>query len=181
MLKYPNNETVATMAKDYDFIDLKELARQNKIKVGSYWEIEGKTLICIHIDDKGYYFSFREVLDKIPYHQLEKFLEENWTNIDIMCTEMWNNFEYWYIPTEYEVFGKNEYGEDKHIRQLEYYKKQINRIKCDKNGDTCYWWNTSPYGSYFSAFCIVDRSGSAYAHYASASDGVAPVLFMRYQ
>ena len=82
------------------------------------------------------------------------------------------------LPTFYEVFGGNDYGDDVNWdndpRQLEYFKKIKNRIRT-KDNDTWWSWLSTPASS--SSFAYVSGYGYATGSTASSTDGgVAPAI-----
>lgn len=84
--------------------------------------------------------------------------------------------DYISLFAEKEIFGSWTYSnttEAAALSQIEYYKTSSNRIK-KINGNSCYWWERSPYSSYAGYFCYVHSYGTANGYYASAAYGVAP-------
>lgn len=78
-----------------------------------------------------------------------------------------------WLFSEVEIFGEHIWGEgDEGDKQLEYFKEPANRVKCDADGDTTWWWERSPHASHSSHFCSVNSGGSAANGYASDSRGV---------
>jgi hypothetical protein len=81
-----------------------------------------------------------------------------------------------WLPSEFEIFGENVYGQkedaDKHIP---YYKTPINRVKALSDDGSAYiWWERSPYCYYSTHFCAVGSIGTAGGTDASGAFGVAP-------
>lgn len=83
------------------------------------------------------------------------------------------------LHSEYEIFGEIEYSREEEAegsRQLEYYKKTRNRIKCygDDYGNARWYWERSPYSGTTNYFCAVGTAG--YASYSTATNpyGIAP-------
>lgn len=82
-----------------------------------------------------------------------------------------------FLPSEVEVWGKNQYGEDDESnKQYEFYKNKHNRIKfCANNEEyATYWSLRSPLPDNKSSFCIVDSSGAYAYNYASNEHSIAP-------
>ena len=79
-----------------------------------------------------------------------------------------------WLFSEVEVFGEQSWTEKDEDRgeQLEYFKMSANRVKCDEDGDTTWWWERSPYASSSNAFCSVYSSGGAGYDYAANGGGV---------
>ena len=60
-----------------------------------------------------------------------------------------------WLFSEVEVFGEHILGfGDEDDKQLEYFKKPINRIICDEDGDANWRWERSPYVKHSDSFCI---------------------------
>lgn len=83
------------------------------------------------------------------------------------------------IPTEREIFGKNEYGDSDNAEQWPCMKQVRNRIalRGDNGAWECYWLQNRDRDS-ASAFCTVDCDGNADANTASDSLGVRPVFLL---
>ncbi|GHV93320.1 hypothetical protein AGMMS50268_38230 [Spirochaetia bacterium] len=87
------------------------------------------------------------------------------------------------LPTQYEVFGKEEYDgsgnavnwEDE-PRQFEYFKNIKNRIRA-KDNDTKWWWLSTPHAAFSTYFCYVGSYGIAHGGHASnGAGGVSPAF-----
>lgn len=82
-----------------------------------------------------------------------------------------------FLPKEIEVFGDYRWSsEGEKGKQWELFKKTKQRIRLrgDKEGYACSWWECSPYVSGSTYFCFVATSGAANANDASFAYGVAP-------
>lgn len=83
------------------------------------------------------------------------------------------------IPTEREIFGKNEYGDSDNAEQWPCMKKVRNRIALrGDNGDWEWYWLQNRYRDSASYFCYVASNGNANANRASNSRGVRPVFLL---
>lgn len=83
------------------------------------------------------------------------------------------------IPTEREIFEKNEYGDQDNAEQWPCMKQVRNRIALrGDNGAWEWYWLQNRYRDSASYFCAVDNGGHAYARYASHSNGVRPVFLL---
>lgn len=85
------------------------------------------------------------------------------------------------IPTEYEIFGENVYGqeESKLTKRWKPMKKKRNRIAFQgKEGAWEWYWLMNRHKDYASGFALVDSSGTAYYRAASNSLGVRPVFLL---
>lgn len=81
------------------------------------------------------------------------------------------------IPTEKEIFGKNEYGEEECCEQWEPMKKCRNRVAANCNEEhTAWYWLQNPMEGSASAFASAYYSGIAYSRTASNVIGVRPVF-----
>lgn len=85
------------------------------------------------------------------------------------------------IPTEYEIFGENVYGqeESKLTKRWKPMKKKRNRIAFQgKEGAWEWYWLMNRHKDYASNFADVRYDGSAYYNDASNSLGVRPVFLL---
>lgn len=85
------------------------------------------------------------------------------------------------IPTEYEIFGENVYGqeESKLTKRWKPMKKKRNRIAFQgKEGAWEWYWLMNRHKDYASTFAFVLNYGSAYYYDASDSHGVRPVFLL---
>ena len=81
------------------------------------------------------------------------------------------------IPTEREIFEKNEYGDQDNAEQWPCMKQVRNRIALRGDNGTISWYWLRDVAS-ASTFCGVNFYGSAGAYYASDSLGVRPVFLL---
>lgn len=92
-----------------------------------------------------------------------------------------DNFDLLRIPTEKEIFGKNQYGKDEgKVKHFKGMKKRRNRIAFDRSNGKENWqwyWLQNKHKEYASYFAVVDISGLAY-YGASDSRGVRPVFLL---
>jgi hypothetical protein len=88
--------------------------------------------------------------------------------------------EYIFIPTEFQIFGKNKYGEkETNIEQFDYYKNnEAHRVKNFESG-TYWYWTGSPHISNSTHFCIVNYNGNADYGSASSAYGLAPAFIIK--
>lgn len=85
------------------------------------------------------------------------------------------------IPTEYEIFGENVYGqeESKLTKRWKPMKKKRNRIAFQgKEGAWEWYWLMNRHKDYASLFAGVFYGGFADYSHASASPGVRPVFLL---
>ena len=86
------------------------------------------------------------------------------------------------IPTEYEIFGENEYGEQEPdwVEQFEYTKKRRGRIAlAGLNGGLQYYWLQNKRVGGATGFAFVTTYGYADYGNASYSLGVRPLYRIR--
>ena len=87
------------------------------------------------------------------------------------------------IPTEKEIFGENEYGEEESadVKQLECMKQRRNRIAFQGFGtDEWEWyWLKNKKRNSASDFAYVDSGGYSACHAASNSNGVRPTFLLK--
>ena len=85
------------------------------------------------------------------------------------------------IPTEKEIFGENQYGQEEgKVKQFKGMKNRRNRIawQGSKTGTFEWYWLMNRHREYASNFAYVSGNGNAYYGYASFSFGVRPVFLL---
>lgn len=85
------------------------------------------------------------------------------------------------IPSEKEIFGTNEYGQEEgKVKQFKGMKNRRNRIawQGSKTDAFEWYWLMNRHKEYASGFAIVDNNGYAYYGNASNSRGVRPVFLL---
>lgn len=87
------------------------------------------------------------------------------------------------LPSEKEVFGKNEYGEDEDTQQFRWFKTLHHRIAAFSKKDTCsQWWWTRTKANKVSAshFALAIGAGNAFNTAPSAAwFGLRPHLILQ--
>ena len=89
------------------------------------------------------------------------------------------NGDFLRIPTEKEVFGKNEFGEEEpeSVTQWEPMKRVMNRVAGNAGEESTTWyWLKSKSDNYSSTFALANYYGSAAYTGASDTNGVRPVF-----
>lgn len=89
------------------------------------------------------------------------------------------NGDFLRIPTEKEIFGKNESGEEpESVTQWEPMKRVVNRVAGDSDDESTilYWLKNKSKNYLSSVFAIATYDGGADADVASAAYGVRPVF-----
>lgn len=85
------------------------------------------------------------------------------------------------IPSEKEIFGTNEYGQEEgKVKQFKGMKNRRNRIawQGSKTGTFEWYWLMNRHKEYASSFAVVLGNGGAYSDDASYSLGVRPVFLL---
>ena len=85
------------------------------------------------------------------------------------------------IPTEKEIFGENQYGQEEgKVKQFKGMKNRRNRIawQGSKTGTFEWYWLMNRHREYASLFADVDHHGNATCGTASYSFGVRPVFLL---
>ena len=85
------------------------------------------------------------------------------------------------IPTEKEIFGENQYGQEEgKVKQFKGMKNRRNRIawQGSKTGTFEWYWLMNRHREYASYFAIVFDGGNARCGDASDSRGVRPVFLL---
>lgn len=83
------------------------------------------------------------------------------------------------IPTESEIFGKNEFGDSDNTEQWPCMKRVRNRIALQgDNASIDFYWLQNRGSVTDSFFCLVNLSGNTYADRASYYTGVRPVFLL---
>lgn len=79
-----------------------------------------------------------------------------------------------FLFSEIEIFGSTTCSKAGEGSQYSYFATAANRTKYLSNGSGSadWWWERSPCGSYFHAFCGVDVNGNASSHSANSTNGV---------
>lgn len=94
-----------------------------------------------------------------------------------------NDGEYLRLPTEKEIFGVNEYGEEEgtNVEQFECMKKRKHRIAFQgyKTDVWEWYWLANRHKSSASYFALVGYHGYSYFGYASYSFGVLPLFCIK--
>lgn len=85
------------------------------------------------------------------------------------------------LPSEKEVFGKNEYGEDEDTKQFRWFKNVLNRVAVYSKDDTCtrWWWTRTKCvsASYFAS--ALDHGGANAATPSATWFGLRPHIILQ--
>jgi len=87
--------------------------------------------------------------------------------------------DYFFLLSEFEVFGSISYGntnEKNKQAQYAYYSAGNSKIKYKHDGTTtaAFWWLRSPDSGYSYSFVSVDTGGTVSSYIANTSLGFAP-------
>lgn len=146
------------------------------------FEMDGKTVeaFAVKQEEDGMIFLFRNCLDKgYPMRQAKAVLKFLTNEIPEELKEMLVPFEsgeFFRLPTEKEIFGKNAYGTDEgeNIQQWECMKERRNRITFDEGDNLKWYWLSNKVSA--TDFANVGYGGNASCYYASASGGIRPAF-----
>lgn len=192
MIKFPEckqNESGANTP-------LKVAVNASTVALGQRYMIENNPVTCVDIDNNKYIFSMDEIYkcgshnDIIP--MLHKIYETGKIDgIKVLPTSIMKDIDFLFIPSTYQIFGKNKYSiEEKDVKQFEWYKRgNLVRIKgyngipsdhWDKN-EICHWWLSNVSSSYNFTYCqyyyCVSYEGSIiYNHESNIYIGI-PIFF----
>lgn len=121
-------------------------------------------------------YDRRRLREKLNSEILDRFPEE--IKKDLVA---FNNGDLLRLPTEYEVFGRNIYGECEDINTVEQWKPMMDcRNRLTFIGDSLQWWWLQNKTGYTAAyFAGVNAAGRAGCYEASASLVVRPVFKIR--
>jgi hypothetical protein len=182
MFRFPNENTKTKAdAVDMKFFpviksnSIKDYINAGVVTVGSKFNICGRDITCVHISGNDYIFSFDDCLGKATIAEIPTKLEEIYNDPKIIPISLRKEIEYLFIPTEFQIFGKNTYGEtETDVEQFDYYKNnEAHRVK-NIDGETWSYWTSSPSSNNSSFFCLVYSYGDASDSYASYTSGLAP-------
>ena len=130
-------------------------------------DIDGEAIFVVaHLKDGKAYMVRKYLLEGERPLISNEFNAFEWLNneyresLPIKLTEMIEGDVT--LPSEKEVFGKNEYGEDEQgTERLEWFKKVLNRVSA-RSADSEYtdWWWTRTKREDASYFAYVDADGS---------------------
>ena len=193
LLNIINNEQVTDVQNDKyiesdthtykNYTDFKKTLEKGKLNVGDMLMIKdmyGLTpWVVAHIKD-GKVYMVRKWLLPVERALIDKDDDVNsfdWLNNEYRASlpesilkDIVGNVT---LPSEKEVFGKNEYGtEKKDEEHFEYFKNVLNRVTAtspDAEYTKC-WWTRTPYGT----DDIVSASDFAYAYDDGGANGGAP-------
>ena len=150
-----------------------------KVKVRAVQEDANGNMLFIFEDCLKDEYTMNQILN-------EDILKKIYRRIPKKIRKMlvaFNDGEYLRLPTEKEIFGTNEYGEEESadVEQFECMKQRRNRIAFQGFGtDEWEWyWLANRHKSSASFFAYVYYSGLSYYSSASGSGGVRPLFCIK--
>lgn len=174
-VKFDSEQTKFEVGDTFTF----KMKDGEKVKVRAVKEDANGNMLFIFEDCLKDEYTMNEilndgVLDKI-YKKIPKKIRKLLAAFD--------NGEYLRLPTEKEIFGENEYGEEEgeDITQFECMKKRKHRIAFQGYGtDTWEWyWLANRHKSSASGFASVYNYGNSDYAGASSGGGVRPLFCIK--
>jgi hypothetical protein len=187
MFRFPNENTKTKAdAVDMKFFpviksnSIKDYINAGVVTVGSKFNICGRDITCVHISGNDYIFSFDDCLGKTTIAEIPAKLEKIYNDPKIIPISLKKEIEYLFIPTEFQIFGKNTYGETEiDVEQFDYYKNnEAHRVK-NVDGETWSYWTSSLHSNDSGYFCFVHSAGDAGNGIASYAYGLAPSFVIK--
>jgi hypothetical protein len=181
VFRFPLKEKTEIDAADIKFFpvikisSIKYYINAGVVSVGTKFNVCGRDITCVHISGNDYIFSFDDCLGKAIIAEIPEKLEEIYNDPKIIPISLKKEIEYLFIPTEFQIFGKNTYGEtETDVEQFDYYKNnEAHRVK-NVDGEIWSYWTSSPSSGTSASFCLVRRGGTATYYSASNAYGLAP-------
>lgn len=192
--KYPNLEDVCAI------LGIGEEEEESKLDVGDEigFALKNGTAIralAVKKETDGILFCFLNCLPKyIPMSESGECdsYEESEVRKYLLGDILWmlpenikeslvpfENGDFLRIPTEKEIFGKNESGEEESesVTQWEPMKRVMNRVAGDSDDEyTISYWLKNKSKNYSPAFALALTAGYAFSSGASYANGVRPVF-----
>ena len=186
MIKYPNSNRRIVRRDN----TLKGAVNAGAVRIGERFFVGNNPVTCVHIDGDKYIFSMDDIFKKTSHNKIAEVLETIWTTgmidgINVIPTGIMPDIDFLFVPTERQVFGKNEYGVEEDDEQFEWFKRgDSTRVKGYQGsdtdyekGDTCNWWLSTVNSGNSTYCCYVGHNGRAYNYYASNTNIGVPVCF----
>lgn len=86
--------------------------------------------------------------------------------------------DFLFLPSEFEIMGRNEYAEYNGIdKAFDYLKERINRLIVDEDNDLRDFWTADPSAAHTTSFCSFGSHGGS-GNYGAASDLALAPLFV---
>jgi hypothetical protein len=190
MIRVPN--------KNYTFIkedsEIRRAIENGLVWVGQKFLMNGNFVTCIDITEDKYTFTLDNIFATDSWYNIESRLENLYetgylSGIPLFTRGFIDDIDFFFIPTEKQMFGKNLIGEeeDDNVKQFQFYKEygDIARIKAlDKNihedykkGETWYYWLSDRCEGNSTHCCYVGHNGHAGYAIASHTCIGVPIFF----
>lgn len=150
-----------------------------KVKVRAVQEDVNGNMLFIFDDCLKDEYTMNQILNEDVLKKIYKRIPKKIRKMLVA----FNNGEYLRLPTEKEIFGVNEYGEDEgaDVKQLECMKKRKHRIAFQgyKTDVWEWYWLANRHKSSASGFAVVNGYGGSDCSDASHSAGVRPLFYIK--
>ena len=187
MIKYPNSNR-RILRRDNS---LKGAVNAGAVRVGQRFFVGDNPVTCVHIDGDKYIFSMDDIFKTASHDKIESILGTIYTTgmidgLNVIPTGIMPDIDFLFVPTERQVFGKNEYGVEENDEQFEWFKRgDAARVKGYKgaksdtwsDGETCTWWLATVRSGNSTHCCNVTYTGHAAYYNASDTSIGVPVFF----
>lgn len=91
--------------------------------------------------------------------------------------EMVTSEDFLFLPSEFEIMGRNEYAEYNGVdKAFDYLKERINRLIVDEDDDLRAFWTADPSAANATNFCFFDHYGNSNYHGAAYDLALAPLF-----
>ena len=191
MIKFP--ESKPKRESDETECSLKAAVNAGMVALGQRYMIEGNPVTCVDINGDKYIFSMDEIYKCGPHKDIPLVLKEIYEtgkigDVEVLPVSMMKDIDFLFVPCERQVFGINEYGDEKKeqgIKQFEWYKRgDLVRVKGYRGakhdywnqGETCHWWLSTVDSGNSTNCCSVYNNGSANDYNASHTTIGVPVF-----
>lgn len=174
-IKFDSEQTRFEVGDTFTF----KMKDGEKVKVRAVKEDANGNILFIFEDCLKDEYTMNQILNKDVLKKIYKRIPKKIRKMLVA----FNNGEYLRLPTEKEIFGVNEYGEEEgaNVEQFECMKKRKHRIAFQGFGtDVWEWyWLANRHKSSASFFARVSSYGFSYYYFASTSFGVRPLFCIK--
>lgn len=189
MIKFP--ESKPKRESDGTECSLKAAVNAGMVALGQRYMIEGNPVTCVDIDGDKFIFSMDEIFKCAPHKEIPSILRQIYEtgkigDKEVLPVSMMKDIDFLFVPTEFQVFGRNPYGKkEEGVKQFEWYKRgDLVRVKGYRgkdsrdweDGETCAWWLSTVYSGSSTHCCFVDYYGHAGSNGASNTAIGVPVF-----
>ena len=174
-VKFDSEQTRFEVGDTFTF----EMKDGEKVKVRAVKEDANGNMLFIFEDCLKDEYTMNQILNEDVLKKIYKRIPKKIRKMLVT----FNNGEYLRLPTEKEIFGVNEYGEDEDadVEQFECMKKRKHRIAFQgyKTDVWEWYWLANRHKSSAGYFPRVDLNGFSYYTGASCSYGVRPLFCIK--